>query len=102
MTNEPGPSTYSPRIQNAHNPAVYSCSKYRSVASRNFGKDARVLYKHKEADATPGPGAYQLPSEFGHYRSKKAGIVSKNSLSTAASLRGLKSCRRSMPNLLKV
>jgi len=61
----PGPGNYSPK--NNLNEDIYSL--YKSFGKTLFGKDERKaledkLYKNVEY---PGPGNYQVPSDFGKY-----------------------------------
>lgn len=63
----PGPGHYSIHSSISGNGA-YCLSKYRSVFCRAFGGQAkRALSKPLNV---PGPGAYQVPSEFGVYRAQ--------------------------------
>jgi len=68
----PGPGTYTNPPSIKEN-GSYFVSKFQSSMCRTFshgmrGKDNSVpTFK-----ATPGPGSYKIPSEFGHYESAKA------------------------------
>lgn len=59
----------------------YYPSNYQSTGVRSFGKTARIeIRKAKERKAlqTPGPGKYQIPSDFGSFNSKKFTVNLRN------------------------
>lgn len=62
----PGPGTYDPRT-NLSKTGEYYISAFRSSQCRTFGRARRT---HSMRAATPGPGAYRLPSDFGYYDTK--------------------------------
>jgi len=47
---------------------IYFLSQYRSVLSRNFRGQSKSRVKSRLS--VPGPGTYQLPSEFGLYKAQ--------------------------------
>lgn len=66
-TKAPGPGHYSIYCS-IDGSGTYNLSKYRSVLCRSFGGQTKP-----ELDKplnTPGPGTYQVPSEFGIYKAQ--------------------------------
>eukprot|EP01017_Pseudomicrothorax_dubius_P025273 TRINITY_DN270_c0_g2_i1.p1 TRINITY_DN270_c0_g2~~TRINITY_DN270_c0_g2_i1.p1 ORF type:complete len:286 (-),score=49.84 TRINITY_DN270_c0_g2_i1:118-975(-) len=64
----PGPGAYDFHAT-IDSKGTYFNSKFNSSACRTFSHEKRTTFETKPA---PGPGAYRLPSEFGHYESKYA------------------------------
>lgn len=54
----------------------YCLSKMNNSLTRKFGISLRTELADKKV--TPGPGNYKLPSDFGHYVSKKFHDCLKN------------------------
>lgn len=55
-----------------YHPKKYGISKYSRGGK--MGRDHRQSFidNAKNTSYTPGPGNYQAPTEFGHYRSRKS------------------------------
>jgi len=64
----PGPGAYSQGIIKENSRSILS--NYVSPGGQSIGRQQRNLGKEEPLMPTPGPGNYQLPSEFGHYRNK--------------------------------
>lgn len=64
----PGPGAYDQGIIKENSRSILS--NYVSPGVQSIGKQFRHLGKEEPLMPTPGPGNYQLPSEFGHYRNK--------------------------------
>ncbi|CAD8052790.1 unnamed protein product [Paramecium sonneborni] len=60
----PGPGDYA-HLGDIDPKGLYYCSKFVDIKSTIFTKTKRELTKIRAE--SPGPGAYRLPSEFGHY-----------------------------------
>ncbi|CAG9328293.1 unnamed protein product [Blepharisma stoltei] len=67
-SNVPGPGTYKP-IEGISKNGDYFFSRFHSSSTRTFGKSERSSQPSSPGEV-PGPGAYQLPSEFGIYDEK--------------------------------
>lgn len=68
----PGPGSYNQSVVKENSQSVLS--NYGSTLGQSIGKEVRPLGPgKKEKFVTPGPGNYQLPSEFGHYTAKEGG-----------------------------
>lgn len=74
----PGPGTYSPKGE-INKDGDYYPSQYQSSLCRTFyHHDRNTLENQKSLNskvltyilATPGPGTYRLPSDFGQYEAK--------------------------------
>lgn len=94
----PGPGAYDPKTS-MNLTGSYFVSKFKSTLGRSFGHSIRVTatsgyngkyggFWFKFIEHTPGPGAYRLPSEFGHYESKSTTNLRRpvDSLKTEESL----------------
>jgi len=67
----PGPGFYDTSKADLSPTGKYSISKIMNCTARKFdGFSGRGEFVERKN--TPGPGNYKLPSEFGHYVSKKA------------------------------
>ena len=64
----PGPGTYNQSVIKENSKSILS--NYGSFGGQSIGKEVRHLGPPKKALNTPGPGNYQLPSDFGHYQNK--------------------------------
>jgi len=69
----PGPGTYDPASAITKD-GSYFVSKFHSSFCRTFSHSMRKNASLNTMAATPGPGSYKLPSDFGHYESAKANI----------------------------
>jgi hypothetical protein len=67
----PGPGTYT-GPQTIKEDGSYFVSKFKSSMCRTFSHGMRGESSNPTFKATPGPGSYKIPSEFGHYESSKA------------------------------
>jgi hypothetical protein len=65
----PGPGGYTPKGQMAPK-GDYFISKLKGSQCRTFYHFDRSTKLTPNQTATPGPGSYRLPSDFGHYESK--------------------------------
>ena len=66
----PGPGSYGTESVDLSPAGKYSISKLKSCLSRKFAITTRKPIN--ENNENPGPGSYKLPSDFGHYTSRKA------------------------------
>lgn len=67
----PGPGAYDVSANQDISPkGRYCLSRSQNCLARSFGSSHRGVSSY--AKNTPGPGNYKIPSEFGHYASKKA------------------------------
>lgn len=72
VKNSPGPGAYNPSSSISKD-GNYFLSKFQSSMCRTFyhyNRDTIPISSQKKL--LPGPGMYRIPSEFGHYESKKA------------------------------
>jgi len=66
----PGPGQYSPKGEMSKE-GSYFLSKLRSSQCRShYHADRATLLTQRLA--TPGPGSYRLPSDFGYYEAKNS------------------------------
>lgn len=72
----PGPGTYE-TPKTIEDDGSYFVSKFRSSFCRSFSHAMRKNASLENIEATPGPGTYKLPSEFGHYESSKVHTTTK-------------------------
>eukprot|EP00350_Pseudokeronopsis_sp_OXSARD2_P009928 CAMPEP_0170548716 /NCGR_PEP_ID=MMETSP0211-20121228/6940_1 /TAXON_ID=311385 /ORGANISM="Pseudokeronopsis sp., Strain OXSARD2" /LENGTH=220 /DNA_ID=CAMNT_0010854339 /DNA_START=98 /DNA_END=757 /DNA_ORIENTATION=- len=67
----PGPGQYSPKQGDIERTGSYYNSRFKSSQCRShYHADRITLSPHRMV--SPGPGAYRIPSDFGHYQSKYA------------------------------
>ena len=66
----PGPGSYGTESVDLSPVGKYVISKLKSCLTRKFAITTRKPIN--ENNENPGPGSYKLPSDFGHYASRKA------------------------------
>ena len=69
---QPGPGAYEPKL-NMTGEGKYYIQKFKSSGAKTFYHSNRKTLQNKStAKLAPGPGAYQMPSDFGIYGKKQS------------------------------
>ena len=70
----PGPGSYNQAVVKENSQSILS--NYNSFGGQSIGKQHRpMITEQKGKVVTPGPGSYQLPSDFGHYANKDGNLM---------------------------
>mmetsp|Transcript_35612 Transcript_35612/g.34646 ORF Transcript_35612/g.34646 Transcript_35612/m.34646 type:complete len:149 (+) Transcript_35612:450-896(+) len=81
----PGPDRYSPQGHMSKDGAYFVSKFHSSMCRTHYHADRKTLLG--QSLATPGPGQYRLPSDFGYYESKN---ISDQRMRSSQSVRVLK------------
>ena len=83
--NVPGPGSYN-ETNNLSNSGKYISSRNTGFGKRLFDKEKRVndIIRKAVRNGNPGPGSYQMPSDFGQYDGDVYNTISFNDRSKSS------------------